>query len=327
MFSNARLRLLMNIVGFERLGVEDVLGASWIIPSSLKADDLRESISEILKALQTPFSGDGDDDPRKHLQKKDRGTGRGEMLQGTIDVNFGSESEGEDVPDGPLFPANLRSKASALDELKKKRKKKSKPNAERDPLDDETLEMRRDARLANALSRQAKIKSDLFIHASDEESDEEADKEFFRLEEERRKKQASEVKKALLSGPGHSEKANKGKGKKSAARKRTSDTGTAEISKRQRRDSGSASAESDADGDILMAELDAQSSHSQNDVVDDEDRIVSDVDDLAFDDDLAFSRDRPSKPQAPESDDEEDVPVPSTRRRMRGGFVIESDSE
>jgi replication fork protection complex subunit Tof1/Swi1 len=327
MFSNARLRLLMNIVGFERLGVEDVLGASWIVPSSLKHDDLRESISEILKALQTPFSGEGDDDPRKHLQKKDRGSGRGDMLQGTLDVNFGSDSEGEDVPEGPLFPANLRSKASALDELKKKRKKKSKPSAEREPLDDETLEARRDARLSNALSRQAKIKSDLFIHASDDESDEEADREFFRLEEERRKKQAAEVKKALLTGPGHSEKSSKDKGKKAAARKRTSDTGAAEKSKRQRRDSGSASAESDADGDILMAELDAQSSHSQNDLIDDEDRIVSDGDDLAFDDDLAFSRDRPSKPEVPEADDDEDVPVASARRRMRGGFVIESDSE
>ncbi|CAG7949048.1 unnamed protein product [Penicillium salamii] len=312
MFSNARLRLLMKIVGFERLGVEDVLGAAWIVPSSLKSEDLRETLSEIRKALETPFSADGDDDPRNQLQKKDRGSGRGDALQGTIDVNFGSESEGEDIPDGPLFPANPRSKASALDELKKKRKKKSKPNAEREPLDDETLEARREARLSNSLSRQAKIKSDLFIHASDEESDAEADKEFFRLEEERRKKQASEVKKALLTGPGHS---SKGKGKKAAARKRTSDTGAGTDSKRQRRGSASASAESDADGDIVMADPDAGSSPS----------LHADEDDLAFDDDLAFSRDRPSKPDV--SDEEEDAPVASTRRRMRGGFVIDSDSE
>lgn len=329
MFSNARLRLLMKIVGLERLGVEDVLGAAWIVPASLKSDDLRDTISEILKAIQTPFSGDGDDDPRKQLQKKDRGSGRGEMLQGTLDVNFGSESEGEDVPDGPLFPANLRSKASALDDLKQKRKKKSKskPNDEREPLDDETLEARREARLSNALSRQAKIKSDLFIHASDEESDAEADKEFFRLEEERRKKQASEVKKALLTGPGHSEKSTKGKGKKATARKRDSDAGAAAKSKRQRRDAGSGGdADSDADGDILMAEPSPQSSHSPSDVGEDEDARMSGEDDLAFDDDLAFSRDRPSKPQARESD-KEDVPVASARRRMRGGFVIESDSE
>ena len=125
MFSNATLRLLMKIAGFERLGVEDVLGAAWIVPSSLKSEDLRNTLTEIKKSLETPFPSDGDDDPRKHLQKKDRGSGRGEALQGTLDVNFGSESEGEDVPEGPLFPANPRSKASALDELKKKRKKKT----------------------------------------------------------------------------------------------------------------------------------------------------------------------------------------------------------
>lgn len=325
MFSNARLRLLMKIVGFERLGVEDVLGAAWIVPSSLKSEHLRETISEIVKALATPFSGEGDDDPRNQLQKKDRGSGRGDTLQGTLDVNFGSESEGEDIPDGPLFPANPRSKASALDELKKKRKKKSKPDAEREPLDDETLEARRDARLANSLSRQAKIKSDLFIHASDEESDAEADKEFFRLEEERRKKQAFEVKKALLAGPGHSEKSGKGKSKKSAARKRDSDTGAATKSKRQRRGSASASgADSDADGDILMAETDDQPAGSP-DANDDNGSLPSDDDDLLLDDDLAFGRDR-SKPEVPEPDDE-DEPVAPTRRRMRGGFVIESDSE
>ncbi|KAJ5170525.1 Timeless protein [Penicillium coprophilum] len=339
MFSNARLRLLMTVVGFERLGVEDVLGASWVIPASLKSDDLRETISEILKALQNSFSGDNDD-PRKHIRPKNRGSGYGN-IQGTLDVNFGSESEGEDIPDGPLFPANLRSKSSALDDLKKKRQKKqTKANPEKEPLDDEILEARREARLSNALSRQARIKSDLFIHASDEETDEEADKEFFRLEEERRIKQAKEVKKALLTGS--VDVASKGKGKKkSATRKRTSDTGisAAAKSKRQRRGSSSAGsgAESDADGDILMAELDAQSSHSQREISvshgagEDEDTpLTSGEDDLAFDDDFAFARDRPSKLQAtaPEAiDDEEDVPVAPVRRRMRGGFVIESDSE
>lgn len=340
MFSNAKLRLLMTVVGFERLGVEDVLGASWVVPASLKSDDLRETVSEILKALQNPFSGDVNDDPRKQIQPKHRGSGRGSTTQGTLDVNFGSESEGEDIPDGPLFPANLRSKSSALDDLKKKRKKKQKATTETEPLDEETLEARRDARLSNALSRQAKIKSDLFIHASDEESDAEADKEFFRLEEERRIQQAKEIKKALLTGPVQPPR--KGRGKKSAARKRTSDTGTsaAAKSKRQRRDSGSAASEagSDADGDILMAELDVQSSHSQQGIStshgageDEDTRPTPSDDDLAFDDDFAFTRDHPSKPQATEpdsvDDDVEDEPVVLARRRMRGGFVIESDSE
>jgi replication fork protection complex subunit Tof1/Swi1 len=341
MFSNARLRLLMKLVGFERLGVEDVVGAAWVIPASQTSNGLHESISEIQKALQIPFSGDGDDDPRKHLTQKMPGGPR-TTVQGTLDVNFGSDSEGEDVvPDGILFPPNPRSKANALDQLKKKRKKKSK-DTEPTELDDETLQARRDARLSNALSRQAKIKSDLFIHASDEESDEEADKEFFRLEEERRKKHDAAVKHAIRTGATDTSSKGKGKGKKAAVRKR-SDTGgsTSTKSKRQRRDSGSAGSDADsdadADGDILMAELDAQSSHSQQDVStshgageDEETPLTSGEDDLAFDDDLAFMRDRPSKtqPPAPENDaEDEDAPVAASRRRMRGGFVIESDSE
>jgi replication fork protection complex subunit Tof1/Swi1 len=340
MFSNARLRLLMKLVGFERLGVEDVVGAAWVIPASQQSKDLHESISEIQKALQTPFSGDGDDDPRKHLTQKKPGGPRA-TVQGTLDVSFGSDSEGEDVvPDGILFPPNPRSKANALDQLKKKRKKKSKDTEPE--LDDETLQERRDARLSNALSRQAKIKSDLFIHASDEESDEEADKEFFRLEEERRKKHDAAVKHAIRIGATDTSSKGKGKGKKAAGRKRSDTGGSATAkNKRQRRDSGSAGSDADsdadADGDILMAELDAQSPHSQQEVStslgageDDDTPLTSGEDDLAFDDDLAFMRDRPSrpKPPAPENDaEDEDVPVAASRRRMRGGFVIESDSE
>ncbi|KAJ5788407.1 Timeless protein [Penicillium paradoxum] len=338
MFSNAKLRLLMAIIGFERLGVEDVRGAAWVIPASLKADDLREIVSEFLKILQNPVSGITGDDPRQHLQPKNKVYGRGSTAQGTVDVLFGSESEGEDIPDGPLFPANPRSKSSALDELKKKRKKKKHPDTEAEPLDDETLEARRNARLSNALSRQAKIKSDLFIHASDEETDEEADKEFFRLEAERREKQAKEVKKALLTGT--AEKSSRSKGKKPAARKRVSDGGTsaAAKSKRQRRDSGSLSsdADSDDDGDILMGGLDALSSPSQqvstsHDAGEDDIPLISDQENPDSDDDFAFLRESPRKAPAldPESgnDEEEDAPVAPARRRMRGGFVIESDSE
>jgi replication fork protection complex subunit Tof1/Swi1 len=331
MFSNAKLRLLMGLVGFERVGMEDVPGAAWVVPAPLSSKDLRETVSTVNKSLLNPMPEGGDEDPRQLLRRKERGSARQSLVQGTLDVNFGSDSEGEDtVPDGPLFPPNPRSKANALDELKKKRKtkKKSKDDAETEPLDDETLEARREARLSNALARQAKIKSDLFIHASDEESDAEADEEFFRLEEERRKKQAENVKKALLTGT-----LEKAKGKKKGKRKSGAGTTTAEP-KRQRRGSGSVSdAVSDADGDILMAELDALSPGSPQEVsashgAQDEDTpITSAVDDMDFDDDLVFSRDRQSK-AAPEADaDDEDTLVVPTRRRMRGGFVIESDSE
>lgn len=331
MFANAKLRLLMTVVGFERLGVEDVPGASWVVPSAMTAKDLHEIVSEVNKALVSPVSEEND--PREQLRRKPTGSARDSLtLQSNVNVNFGSESEGEDeVADGFLFPPNPRSKSNALEELKKKRKKKRKSDAEKEPLDDEILEERRQARLTNTLARQAKIKSDLFIHASDEESDEDADKEFFRLEEERRKKQAENVKKAMLTGETET-----AQGKKKASRKRKSDTGAAEA-KRARRKSAESDANSDEDNDILMADLDGQSPRSQQEVstshgaVDEDTPLTSAEDDLYFDDDLAFSRDKlhTAATEAPMDvdDDEEDTPVVPSRRRMRGGFVLESDSE
>lgn len=341
MFSNAKLRLLMDVVGFERLGVEDVKGASWVIPSSLTSTKLREAISIINKAIASPLPEGSIEDPRELLRRKDKNSARDAAINASLGLDFGSESEGEDaVPDGLLFPPNPRSKSNALDELKKKRKKQRKNDTEKEPLDDETIEQRRQLRLANALSRQAKIKSDLFIHDSDEESDEEADKKFFELEEVRRKEQAENVKKALLTG--NFEKATgKGKGKKPSVRKRKSDTGksgAAAEPKRRRRGSSSAGsgAESDGDDDILMGGLDTQSPRSPQEVStsrgarEDEDTPrTSDEDELNFDDDLAFRRDlqKPSEPEEQANDDEEDAPVASARRRMRGGFVLDSDSE
>jgi replication fork protection complex subunit Tof1/Swi1 len=342
MFSNAKLRLLMESVGLERLGQEDVRGAQWVIPATMSSTDLNEAISTINKAVINPMPEGSTEDPRQLLRRKETGSARESLAQGTLDVNFGSDSEGEDIPEGPLFPPNPRSKSNALDELKKKRKKKARntDDAEKEPLDDAILEERRQARLANSLARQRKIKSDLFIHASDDETDEEADQEFFRLEEERRKEQARNVEKAILFGDTEqAQSESKGKGKKSSVRKRKSDTTVTE-SKRRRHGSGSAgsgSGDDDDDDDILMADPDDLSPLSQQEVstshgAQDDTPLTSSEDEMDFDDDLVFNRDRPSKPKPADSDqpvdsDEEETLVAPSSRRMRGGFVIESDSE
>ncbi|KAJ5778524.1 hypothetical protein N7520_001770 [Penicillium odoratum] len=337
MFANAKLRLLMGVVGFERIGVEDVPGASWVIPPTLKSSDLRDSITNISQTLVNPIPEGSAEDPRTLLTRKNV-SARNSEAHDIHDVKFGSDSEGEDtVPDGIMFPPNPRSKSNALDELRKKRKKKSKADSEQEPLDDETIEARRQSRLSNALARQQKIKSDLFIHASDDESDAEADAEFFRLEEGRRLAQAENVKKALLTGIVEKSVA-KGK-KKASVRKRQSDTaGSVAESKRRRRGSVSAGsgADSDGDDDILMTNMGAQSPGSpqeastSRDAEENEDTpLTSAEDDMDFDEDFAISRNRNLKPSVAETDadpDEEDAPIVSSRRRL-GGFVIESDSE
>lgn len=256
-------------------------------------------------------------------------------------IQFGDESEGEDeVPDGPLFPPNPRSKSNALSELKNKRKKKQNQDGEKEPLDEETLEEQRQVRLENAQARQRKIKSNLFIQASDEDSDD--DEEFFRLEEQRGKEQAERIKQALLIGNPSGKP-----GKKKGGRKRKSDESRVQSKRQRGPPKGVDDGNSDKDGDdMLMMGVGDGSPSSQKGVSDDEDtRPMPVEDDLDLDDDLAFSRDRekelspanhddtsaPRTADAVAGDDaEEDEDVPPTapgRRRMRAGFVIESDSE
>ncbi|EEH35282.2 topoisomerase 1-associated factor 1 [Paracoccidioides lutzii Pb01] len=200
MFKNGRLRLLMTLAGLERLGVEDTIDTSWIVPSSLSAETLEETQKSIEKDLENPpteFNGLNPSDLLR--RKRDINPRASSHERASGDVDFGNDSEGEDDIDGILFPPNLRNRTDTLDELKKKRLKRGKQRRgqEGDDPDDAVLEARRLAREANALERQRKIKSSLYIHASDEESDEEADKEFFAREEERRKAQAKRVREAL----------------------------------------------------------------------------------------------------------------------------------
>ncbi|KAL4734966.1 topoisomerase 1-associated factor 1 [Aspergillus similis] len=345
MFQNAKLRLLMTLLKFDRLGQENVEGISWIIPSELRSDELRESKAVIDKAL---LIGNTDErDPNDLLRKKYGHESRDGVSGQALDVNFGSDSEGEDViPDGPLFPANPRSKANALNDLKQKRKKR-KDKEEKEPVDEETFEERRQARLENTRWRLAKIKSDLYVHASDEESDVEADQEFFRLEEERRKEQSERIKKALLLGRTE-DAGNKARQKKRG--KRSNEPNIAdeeEVSGKRRRHSGETSAE--LEDDILMDDVEmpprASSGESSSNDTDDVDKVTAAAEDeFYFDDDLAFGRDRekndssvdrdgadassPRKNDEGKENAEEDTPLAAPgRRRVRAGFVVESDSE
>ncbi|PWY64758.1 mating-type switching protein swi1 [Aspergillus heteromorphus CBS 117.55] len=346
MFGNAKLRLLMTLLKFERLGMTDVSGTSWVITATPRAQDLREMKEFVDKYLDKATRGTLGRDPRELIRRK-FGPKKGNDNRENPDINFGSDSEGEDeVPDGPLFAPNPRAQANASKETKKKKKKNKRKARDEDDdeedadesVDEEALEERRRARLENTRARLAKIKSDLYVHASDEESDEEADKEFFLLEEQRRKDQAHRVKKALLTG--RTEEADSATGKKGQrkgqTRRRNSQAGETQ-SKRQRRETQIS--DDDEDEDILMGGVDVSSPRLSR-----AGTPTRDVeDDLIFDDDLAFSRDREKdlgfpgaereKSNEPGAgaraeDEDEDAPVAAAgRRRMRAGFVVDSDSE
>lgn len=205
-FKDAKLRLLMTLSGFERLGVDDEPGATWIIPSSLTSTNLRLTHNVIEKHRRDPVFQYGDEDPvpaedllrRKPMEKAKR-------------AEYDDDSEGDgivsdgDIEDflfpagGPTNSAHLRQ--NALDALKKKRRKRhSKLESLEGGLDDETLDARRRAKLEAELEKRRKIKSEEFVRDEDEDSDEERDRDFFAKEEAMRLGQKSKVAEAFAAG-------------------------------------------------------------------------------------------------------------------------------
>ncbi|OAX85602.1 hypothetical protein ACJ72_00016 [Emergomyces africanus] len=358
MFKNGRLRLLMKLVGFERLGVEDTLGSSWIVPSSLPAKTLEETQKSIEKYVQNPPPEFDGFEPRDLLRRK-----RDNDTTTSAVMDFGNDSEGEDDIDGVLFPPNLRTRAGTLDELKKKRLQRGrKPKEDGKDVDDEVLEARRLARQANALERQRKIKSGLYINASDEESDEEADREFFAREEERRRNQARRIKQALLSGTaannGNTGDISTNKKSSSRGQKRKSTADSDKDSKRRRSDplmidsddENSPEDEDDEDGLMVTQEVPSSPTESESESMTrpeqtsenttpptstERDQIFGANEDDYYDDPFLFAR-RVDKEKARGDEEEggsksseEDEPIkqPPRQRRMLGGFIIDSDSE
>ncbi|KAK2794160.1 Topoisomerase 1-associated factor 1 [Onygenales sp. PD_12] len=349
MFKNGRFRLLLTLAGLERIGVEDVLGTSWMIPSSLSSQTLEDSLKSIEKHCANPQAEIDEMEPRDLLRRKREVDPTTSARDQPYTVDFGNDSEGEDDIDGILFPPNLRTKTNTLDELKKKRLIKRKKRDENDPgPDEETLEARRLARQANAMDRQRKIKSGLYINPSDDESDEEADREFFAREEERRQNQAKRIQQALLTG-----RLEDGEDlitkKPSAGRKRKS---TADEGKSKRRRSDSLSSDDDGDGDpddslmvsqasspaksIARPELqtldDTPPTSTENDrgPAFDEDGMMSDnLFDIQLNSPVKTSGNAGDKGAADGDEDDEDGPVarPPRRPKMLYGFIIDSDSE
>ncbi|EDN11271.1 predicted protein [Histoplasma mississippiense (nom. inval.)] len=259
MFKNGRLRLLMTSAGLERLGVEDTLGSSWIIPSSLSARTLEETKKSIEKHKENPPTEFDGLEPRDLLRRKRDIDTTLSHQRTSGEVDFGNDSEGEDDIDDVLFPPNLRTRADTLDERKKKRLRRGKKNGkDGDVLDEASLEARRLARHATALERQRKIKSSLYIHASDEESDEEADREFFAREEERRRNQAIRIKQALLSDTtGGDDLPDQNSSTKARKRKGTADED--EVNKRRRNDH----LLPDSDEEVDLTSIDGHQDHDE----------------------------------------------------------------
>ncbi|MCJ1243293.1 Topoisomerase 1-associated factor 1 [Trapelia coarctata] len=197
MFKDSKLRLLMKLAGFERIGEDDEPDAPWVIPSSLTAAQLQETLDIIEKHRNDPVMQYGEDG---FIPAED-------MLRRKANIRpravFDDDSEGDGLDslgeEEFLFPVGgpTARKSDALTELKKKRRKRRAEAESGSESDDETRRARRKARALAELEKRRRLKSDVLIHSSDEGDDEERDREFFAREEEIRKGHSLKVLEAL----------------------------------------------------------------------------------------------------------------------------------
>jgi replication fork protection complex subunit Tof1/Swi1 len=200
MFKDNKLRLLMTLAGFERIGLEDDPEATWIVPSSITSTELQETYDLLQKHRSDPKVQYGSEDNPKSaedmLQRKS-------ALQRRVDYDDDSEGDGS-VDNEILFAKGGPTvrKSDALAELKKRRRlrRASDTRSADDPEDEERRRQRRKAKALAELEKMRKIKSDLMVHSSDEEDNEERDREFFAREEQVRKSHGLKVLEAIKTG-------------------------------------------------------------------------------------------------------------------------------
>jgi replication fork protection complex subunit Tof1/Swi1 len=195
MFKDNKLRLLMTLVGFSRLGEAHDPDATWIMPSSFTSTDLQEAINLIRKYEFDPPTYENGKGPEDLLRSKASAARRSTRR---VDFDDDDEDGVEDIPEedhgeyGPDAPTARKPDGS--------RKKLKRRQRVRTPieLDEDEKDRRAEARRKKELEKLAKEKSTIFVHDSDDEEDAERDAEFFAREEALRKEMTKAFGKSLV---------------------------------------------------------------------------------------------------------------------------------
>ncbi|KAF4824434.1 Topoisomerase 1-associated factor 1 [Colletotrichum siamense] len=192
MFKNSHLRLLMKLVGMERLApmLDETSQSLWVLPPPVTADHLRESLDFINKAEFSPPTFDDGRSAEDQLRRKKAPRKR---------VEYDDDDDDDMFDDGPLFEPLGPTVHKAIDAPAKKTKKRRRRKATEDeeaPNDSE-LEEKTRKRRDREREKMRKIKSEAYVHASDDETDEEYDREFFIREEAQRSRVAKVVEKVV----------------------------------------------------------------------------------------------------------------------------------
>lgn len=192
----------MQVLGFERLSsaLDEEIGSAWIIPSRHFAEDLAEYKTLIDKAEFNPPAFDDGEAAEDQVRRKTAPRKKAVYDDDNDDID-GLLDDGDEE----LFPANLKpSKLVGPGHDRPPKKRRLRRKADSGDDDDLPTEEEEEIRAEKAqrrrkrdLDKQRKIKSALYVNPSDDESDAEADAEFFAREEAVRQR----VKKALQFAP------------------------------------------------------------------------------------------------------------------------------
>ncbi|KAF2457997.1 timeless protein-domain-containing protein [Lineolata rhizophorae] len=356
LFKDNKLRLLLTLLGFLRLGELDDTEASWIIPSAIPSVDLREKLAFIRRFEFDPPVYDDGKSAEDFLRSKASAAAAARRRRAAM-------SEDEDGEEDFLFPAGgptarQHTAEDALNELKSKRRRRRRKSGEDgdgegDDSSDEAKAERAKKRRERDLEKRRKIKSDLFVHDSDDEDDAERDEAFFAKEAALRERMEDKYRRGLRTAPESGITA--GKAKETKRKKRKSDSAEATARKGTKRRRTVQEEDDDEDEDVFGA-LDAASEGedgSVSDLLDETDRAVLfgresygdedegtplssepvQRDESVSDDEPEYLGELPKNSQERQDtampdagDEDEDVPIRKPLR-LRAGFVIDSDSE
>lgn len=206
LFKDNKLKLLLKLIGYERLDLEDVPGATWLLPSAISSAELKAALEKIQKGERgdTLESYPNVKAPEQYLRRKPNAV----ITENDEHVILESDSEGEES-----FDENLLFPAGGPTNYESNRPAKPKKNVlrrKRKELANDEKSARADARRKKEIEKRRRIKSDVFINPSDDETDEEKDREFYAKEEERKREVGRNIMKALEAA--NKEEARKRKG-------------------------------------------------------------------------------------------------------------------
>ena len=336
MFKDNKLRLLMTLVGFSRLGEAHDPDATWIIPSTFTSTDLEFAIDLLRKyEFDPPMYEDGKG-PENLIRNKASAARRS-----TRRVDYDDDDdEADNVVEedhGEYRAGKATERKPDGDRKKLKRRQRVGTPVE---LDDEEKDRRAEARRKKELEKFAKQKSTEFVHDSDDEDDNDNDVEFFAREEALRTEIMKAFGKSFTSASTETNTSKKRKAEDSASRTKRRKTPP-----KRKAQPFADSDDSDEDVQDAATPSSGAPSLSARDVVHDESEVENEATDTPLssqhangvhesDEDTttgaAASTRKDEDVVMADDDDEEDEATPVARRpiaRKRGAFIVDSDSE